>query len=70
MFIAYPYSDYVLGIFTTKEKALNALVEYHGSEEAAQVFGYIGEHTPDTFLLYKDGVTVTRNYADEGQPNA
>lgn len=70
MFIAYPYADYVLGIFTTKEKALNALIEYHGSKEHAEVFGSIEEHTPDNFVLYKDGASVDRNYADEGQPNA
>ncbi len=72
MFIAYTYNDHncVLGIFTSKEKALNALVEYHGSKESAEVFGYVEEYTPDTFVLYRDGQYVHREYTSEGNSDA
>jgi hypothetical protein len=47
MWLAYSYVDVALGLFSTKEIAEQAMLDYHGNEHDARVFGIIEEYQVD-----------------------
>lgn len=47
MWLAYSYVDVALGLFSTKEIAEQAMLDYHGNENDARMFGIIEEYQVD-----------------------
>lgn len=47
MWLAYKYVDVTLGIFSTEAIANQALLDYHGNENDARVFGSVTEYQLD-----------------------